>query len=312
MNTPQTAILPEPGPAGLFLVLEIGGEEEAARAAARQCAGLEELASEVAENPGDAPLRTSVAFGSGFWARLSPGSRPALLRPFAPLWGRHAAPATGGDLFLHVTSSRPDLGFELVHRFLAGLGGSARVLEEVHGFRYFDSRDLTGFIDGTENPEGEERAEVALVGDEDPDFAGGSYVLTQRYVHDLEKWEQVPVAEQERVIGRTKPDSLELDDAVKPPTAHISRVVIEEGGGELEILRHSMPYGIVSGEKGLFFLAYGRDSSVFEKMLARMFGVPGGPVEDDGLSDRLLDFTTAVSGAFFFAPSRELLQTLGA
>ena len=185
------------------------------------------------------------------------------------------------------------------------LGETIEVMDEVQGFRYLDSRDLTGFIDGTENPSGAERAEVALIGAEEPEFAGGSYVFTQRYVHDFPKWNAIPLDEQEKTIGRRKADSAELPDAVKPPTAHISRVVIEENDEELEILRHSFPYGTTS-EAGLFFIAYTKDLAIPEKMLRRMLGSSG-----DGRHDHLMDYTQAVSGANFFAPSLELLRALG-
>ena len=175
----------------------------------------------------------------------------------------------------------------------------------MHGFRYLDARDLTGFIDGTENPKGRERAEAALIGREDPAFAGGSFVFTQRYVHDLARWERLAVREQEGAIGRRKRDSRELADRVKPATAHIARVVIEEDGRELEIVRHSSPYGTTS-ECGLFFIAYTRDLAIPEKMLRRMMGAA-----DDGLHDRLMEFTRAVSGATFFAPSLAALRSLG-
>jgi putative iron-dependent peroxidase len=186
------------------------------------------------------------------------------------------------------------------------LGDRVAVAEEVHGFRYLDSRDLTGFIDGTENPKGRARAAAALIGPEDPDVAGGSCVFTQRYVHDLARWAELPVREQEQVIGRRKRDSRELSDRAKPATAHISRTVIEEGGEELEILRHSFPYGTTS-ECGLFFVAYTRDLAIPERMLRRMMGVSG-----DGLRDRLMEFSRAVSGATFFAPSLRGLRALGA
>jgi porphyrinogen peroxidase len=177
-------------------------------------------------------------------------------------------------------------------------------MEEVHGFRYLDTRDLTGFIDGTENPKGKERAMAALIGKEDPAFAGGSYAFTQRYVHDLKKWASIPLPEREGAIGRRKKDSKELSAKVKPPTAHISRVVIEENGEELQIVRHSFPYGAVT-QAGLFFIAYTKDLAVPEKMLSRMFGTSG-----DGLHDHLMDFTRAVSGATFFAPSLKVLKSL--
>ncbi len=169
-------------------------------------------------------------------------------------------------------------------------------------FRYLDTRDLTGFIDGTENPKGKARAEVALIGSEDAPFAGGSYVFTQRYIHDLTKWAALPLDEQEKVVGRRKRDSKELSDRAKPATAHIARTVIEENGEELKIVRHSFPYGTVS-EAGLFFIAYTRTLDIPEKMLARMMGTA-----DDGLSDHLMDFSRAVSGANFFAPSLTVLR----
>ena len=172
--------------------------------------------------------------------------------------------------------------------------------------QYLDSRDLTGFIDGTENPKGnKDRTEVALIGKEDIAFAGGSYVFTQRYVHNLKKWATVPLPEQEGAIGRKKKDSKELSDKLKPATAHISRVVMEENGQELEIVRHSFPYGTVS-ESGLFFIAYTKNLDIPEKMLRRMYGTAG-----DGLHDHLMDFAQAVTGATFFAPSLPMLKSLG-
>jgi putative iron-dependent peroxidase len=178
------------------------------------------------------------------------------------------------------------------------------LMEEVAGFRYLDSRDLTGFIDGTENPKGAGRAAAALIGREDPDYAGGSYVAVQRYVHDLAKWRLMGDREQERIIGRTKPDSMELPASKKPATAHISRVVIKEDEEELQILRHSYPYGTVK-EAGLFFVAYTKSLDIFDRMLQRMMGASG-----DGLHDRLMEFSHAVTGAAFFVPSLATLAAL--
>jgi putative iron-dependent peroxidase len=178
-------------------------------------------------------------------------------------------------------------------------------MDDVTGFRYLDGRDLTGFIDGTENPKGRKaRARAALIGKEDPDFAGGSYVFTQRYVHDVARFGKLPLEEQEGAVGRRKRDSKELSDKKKPATSHISRVVIEEDGEELEIVRHSFPYGNLS-ESGLFFIAYTKDLEIPQKMLRRMYGISG-----DGLHDRLMDFTKAVSGAHFFAPAERMLRSL--
>jgi putative iron-dependent peroxidase len=308
MATPQSVILPAPGPSALFVVLrapELARDgAELARIAARAPA----LARDVARLGPKAKLACGVAFGSALWDVASPGSRPRGLRPFLPIAaGALAAPATPGDLLLHVTSKRHDLNLELAMRLRAELGARAERVEEVHGFTYLDSRDLTGFIDGTENPTGvRARAAAALIGREDAAFAGGSYVFTQRYVHDLARWNAQPLAEQESAVGRRKRDSRELPAKAKPKTAHISRVVIEQDGVELQILRRSFPYGTTS-EAGLFFIAYTRDLAIPERMLARMLGASA-----DGLHDHLMDFTRAVSGASFFAPSAQVLRSLAA
>ncbi len=306
-QTPQAGIIPEPNQHALFLVTRVNNPTANGGMVARVVAGIPELVATVGRRDPEAALVCTVSFGSGFWDVLSPGRRPRGLRPFTAidLPGK-SAPSTGGDILFHLISKRLDLNFELAKQVRSQLGETINVLDEVHGFRYLDSRDLTGFIDGTENPSGdEERAEVALVGDEDPDFAGGSYVFTQRYVHNFPKWNATSQDEQEGAIGRRKADSEELSDEAKPPTAHISRVVIEENGEELEILRHSFPYGTTS-EAGLFFIAYTKDLDITDKMLRRMLGAGG-----DGLHDHLMDYTQAVSGAHFFAPALEMLRALG-
>ena len=302
--TPQSAIVPPDGPHALFLVIHLkSGAEEAVRESA---AALPKLLDELGSGDPQARLVGSLAFGPDLWQRLGQ-PRPRHLKPFEAIDnGELHAPATGGDLLLHLHSARADLNFLAARRFLAPLHRWLERIEETPAFRYLDSRDLTGFIDGTENPqEEEERREVALIGEEDSESAGGSYVIAQRYIHRLERWQAMPDSAQEEIIGRSKPDSVELGDEVKPATAHISRVVIEEDGEELEIVRHSLPYGRASGDAGLFFIAYARDLTIFEKMLSRMFGRSG-----DGLHDRLMEFTEPVSGAFFFAPSLEQLQGL--
>lgn len=304
---PQAGILPEPNENAIFLVLRVPDRGRNGAAVAKTAARVPALAAKLAKTAPRAKLSAVVGFGPELWDAVSPGARPSALCPFSEVSGPGGrAPATGGDLLLHVSGRSRDLCFELAQRFRGDLGDAVEVAEEVHGFRYLDSRDLTGFIDGTENPKGRERAPVALIGEEDRAFAGGSYVFTQRYVHDLSKWEGLAVREQEKVIGRRKKDSTELSARAKPPTAHISRAVIMEDGEELEILRRSMPYGTTS-EHGLFFIAYTRDAAIPQKMLRRMLGASG-----DGLHDHLMAYTRAVSGAHFFAPSLRALRALGA
>ena len=307
MPQPQAGILPEPNQNALFLILRVCDPAKNGAAVAKVAAGVPSLVDEIASHDSAAALVCTVSFGAGFWDVISPRTRPVGLRPFTAIQaGGKAAPSTGGDLLFHIISKREDLNFELATQLMSRLGDTVEVMEEVHGFRYLDSRDLTGFIDGTENPKGDEdRAGVALIGAEDADFTSGSYVFTQRYVHHLKKWATLSAEQQEHVIGRRKTDSEELADNVKPATAHISRTVIKEDGEELEIVRHSFPYGTVN-EVGLFFIAYTKSLDIPEKMLSRMMGTSG-----DGVHDHLMDYSQAVSGAHFFAPSQEVLTSLG-
>lgn len=247
-----------------------------------------------------------IGFGDALWRRLAPSDAvPVELRPFDPVDGidGHRAPAIQHDVWIWVHGTGEDLALDAARACTAVLAPVATLATERACFVYHDGRDMTGFVDGTENPPIEEAPETALVPDGEPG-EGGAYVIAQRWVHDLDRFHAQSVSEQEATIGRTKPDSIELPDAVKPPTAHIARVVIEEDGQELEIWRRSTPYGTV-GEHGLFFLGFSAELSRFDKMLARMFGVA------DGVRDHLTDFTKPVSGAYYFAPSLEALRALG-
>ncbi len=302
MNTPQSAILPEAAQHAIYMVINVTDKSPDV---VKQCAALPALIATIKTQYKVGSLFASLAFGADYWDMIHPDARPLRLKALPAMsQGDVSAPATGGDILLHVHADRKDIVYLSAHEFLRPIKGNISVLDEVAGFHYLDDRDLTGFIDGTENPQGEARAKAALIDDE-PVFNGGSYVLAQRYVHDLDKWAMLEDKVQENIIGRTKKDSTELEDDIKPRTAHISRVVIEENGEELEIVRHSLPYGKASGEAGLFFLAYSKDNTILERMLANMFGISG-----DGLHDHLMNYTTAKSGAYFFAPSLEMLKKL--
>ena len=304
MPTQQPGVLPAGGAHAYFLTFTVadGAERTALSKAIRD---IHPSARALATKAKTARLLCTLGIGSELWGRLSPASRPAGLRPFRAVKANgRVAPATGGDLFLQITSGCHDLNLDLAMGLVRRLQPLATVAEEIHGFRYRDSRDLTGFIDGTENPKGKARAVAALIGEEDRPFAGGSYVAVQRYVHDLERWRRLDDREQEQIIGRTKRGSVELPKAKKPQTAHISRVVIERDGAELQILRQSYPWGTVR-EAGLYFAAYTKSLDIFDLMLARMMGATG-----DGLHDRLMEFSRAVTGATFFVPSLETLSSL--
>lgn len=299
----QTAICRECGGFAVFLTLTVrqGGEALAKKAAAALPALTQTFAAKL-----DLPtLSSSLGFGASVWPRLFDVAAPRGLAAFSPISnGNRLAPATPADLFLHIHSPSHDANFQLARAAMELFGDSVQVVEEIHGFSHRHNRDLTGFVDGTENPTGDDRAEVALVGEDSPVFQGGSFVSIQRYVHDMRRWNALPVPDQEGAVGRTKETDEELPDDIKPPSAHIARVVIEENGEELQIVRHSLPYGTTI-EAGLYFVAYCASPAPFRKMLKRM-------VEDDaeGNHDRLLDFTRAVTGASFFAPSVEMLEGL--
>jgi len=242
------------------------------------------------------------------WDRIHPASKPRELKPFAPIEGAaHDAPATPGDLLFHIRAERVDMCFELERILLARLGDAVTVVDEVSGFRYFDARDLLGFVDGTANPAGPDLPASALVADEDPEFAGGSYVVVQKYLHDLGAWERVPTPEQETIIGRTKIDNIELDDDAAPRKSHKTLATITDADGtEHDILRDNMPFGRAGQrEFGTYFIGYSRYLWVTEKMLQRMY--VGDP---PGAYDRLLDFSTPQTGTTFFAPARRTLQKI--
>jgi putative iron-dependent peroxidase len=204
------------------------------------------------------------------------------------------------------SAEREDLCFELAAQIMMKLGGAVTPVDEVHGFRYFDARDLLGFVDGTENPVAQKALDAALIGDEDPAFAGGSYVIVQKYLHDMAGWNALPAEAQERIIGRTKLSDVELDDTVKPTSAHNALTTIVENGQEIKILRENMAFGQAGhGEFGTYFIGYARSPRRTEQMLENMFvGRPPGNY------DRILDFSRAVTGTLFFVPSQTFLDAV--
>ncbi len=297
MSKPQSGILPEGNQHALFVTLEILGGKKVAAAVAK----VPELTAALSVAHPGANLSSVVGIGYNAWGSLYAQQCPAQLQPFrARQDGGRTAPSTAGDILLHIRSERPDVNFILSRLIMAQFGSTVKVIEEVSGYQYLDSRDMTGFIDGTENPAGDHREEVALVHDE-PGHISGSYISMQRYIHDLASWEQLPVKTQEAHIGRTKADDIQLRDDDKSPTSHITRAVVEENGEELKILRHSMPYGGAQ-EAGLLFIAYSGKADHFDKILDQMV-----TADEHGHYDHLLDFTHAVTGNNFFAPSVDFL-----
>ena len=306
--TPQSGLLPEGNAQGLFLMLDLSQDSAALTPVRSLLAQIPAMTATLAAAAPEDGLVSVASIGTGIWPELTGTAKPKGMTDFrARANGPRKAPATPADLLLHIRSERRDLNHELAQRILAEAGEWLTIREETVGFRYLDSRDLTGFVDGTENPQGDERADVAVIGDEDPAHAGGSFVMAQRYVHDLTRWKRLSQKAQEDIIGRTKNTDQELDDDIRPDSAHISRVVIDEDGEELEILRHSMPYGDNS-ESGLLFIAYSRRQAIFDAMLDRMFDTA--PQGSESVHDHLMDYTQAKTGAYFFAPSLEALAAL--
>jgi putative iron-dependent peroxidase len=290
-------------PAAIFLVVTIdeGGEADVHDA----LADISGLVRAVGFRDSDKRLSVVTSIGSDAWDRLFSGPRPAELTPFIELdGGRHKAPATPGDLLFHIKAMSMDMCFELASRIVKALG-AVTVVDETHGFRFFENRDLLGFVDGTENPDGPLAVSATEIGEEDPDFAGGCYAHVQKYLHNMDAWDALSVTEQELVIGRTKLEDIEMDDDVKPANSHIALNVIEdEDGTELKIVRHNMPFGeIGKGEFGTYYIGYSRTPAVTERMLDNMF--IGDP---PGNTDRILDFSTAVTGTLLFTPITDFLN----
>jgi putative iron-dependent peroxidase len=302
---------PEPQPivtplrtAAIFLVLTINpGGEDTVRDFLADVSGIQRA---VGFRLPEADLSAVVGIGSDAWDRLFGGPRPAELHPFGELRGaRHFAPATSGDLLFHLRADQMGLCFEFATQVMNRLAGVVTVQDEVQGFRYFDERDLMGFVDGTESPAGRAGEAAALVGAEDPDFTGGSYVIVQKYLHDMVSWNALTTEEQERVIGRLKLSDIEIPDDQKAPNSHVALNTIEDSdGNERQILRSNMPFGSPgSQEFGTYYIGYAASADVTEQMLRNMF--IGDP---PGNTDRILDFSTAVTGTLFFAPSADFLD----
>jgi putative iron-dependent peroxidase len=315
MDTPDALneiVLPQPvvGPltrSAIFLVVTINGDRSRVPALRAFFANLSGLVRAVEFRNVEAGLTCVAGFGSDAWDEMFGSPRPAELHPFREIHaGNRHAVATPGDILFHVRAKHPDLCFELAAHVMDGLGDAVAIADEVHGFRYFDDRDVLGFVDGTENPRGGAASDAAIVGAEDPAFAGGSYVIVQKYIHDMKAWNAIPVETQELIVGRRKLSDIELSDAVKPSNAHNALTNIEENGRQLQILRDNMPFGRPGhGEFGTYFIGYCRTPRTTETMLQNMFvGKPHGNY------DRLLDVSRPVTGGLFFVPTASFLDGL--
>ncbi|WP_243047779.1 Dyp-type peroxidase [Dyella sp. RRB7] len=309
----MSSVIPQPvvaklTRAAIFLVVTLKPGSQPEEAVRGLCGDLSSFLRAVGFRDLEGRLSCVMGFGSEAWDRLFGQPRPSELHPFREIKGQHHAVSTPGDILFHIRAMHMDLCFELATHIMSRLGDAVTVVDEVHGFKYFDERDLLGFVDGTENPVDQDAIDAAIIGDEDPGFAGGSYVITQKYLHDLKAWDTVPVEQQENIVGRKKLSDIELTDAAKPSYAHNALTTIEKDGEQLEIVRDNMPFGEVGkGEFGTYFIGYARSPERIEQMLTNMFvGRPPGNY------DRLLDFSKAVTGTLFFVPTATFLDNVSA
>ncbi|MFT4064493.1 Dyp-type peroxidase [Paraburkholderia sp.] len=303
---PQAVITPVTA-AAIFIVATLKPGDDHAATVREWCGDVAALIRSVGKRVPSGYLACVCGFGSRAWDTLFGAPRPAGLHPFEEIRsGERVAVSTPGDILLHIRASHMDLCFELATQLLERLEDAVEVADEVHGFRNFDMRDIIGFVDGTENPEGRDAAKFTLIGKEDPAFAGGSYVIVQKYLHDMKGWNALPVETQENIIGRKKLSDIELAPDVKPTNSHSSLTTLDEDGEEIKILRDNMPFGRVGDKEfGTYFIGYARSPAPIEQMLRNMFiGRPPGNY------DRLLDFSRAVTGGLFFVPSADMLEAL--
>ena len=298
----------KPGENAIFMVFGLIEKENTVETVKELCDRFPAIIRSMRNRFPEQEISGVMGFGAGAWSKLFPElTKPEELIPFEEIKGnKHTAVSTPGDLFFHIRSKKPDTCYEIARIISDALQEVTMAIDEVHGFRYFDGRAIIGFVDGTENPDFD-TYKYAVIGDNEPDFKGGSYAFVQKYIHDMNQWNSMSTEEQEKVIGRRKFDDLELSDEEKPENAHNAVTNIEdEEGNELKIVRANMPFANpAKREFGTYFIGYASTFSTTRRMLENMF--IGDPV---GNYDRLLDFSTAVTGTLFFVPSFDLLESL--
>jgi porphyrinogen peroxidase len=305
MNPQPQNVLDNPGDNTIFLVWNFKKDQEVEAVFHRICALVINLNNSGEIRFPDSGATCIMGIGHDAWRRLGlPVPLPKELENFMPIvGGKHTAVATRGDLHFHIKGRVGSICFDMAAAITQILDPVAVPVEEVHGFRYWDGRSILGFVDGTENPEGEKRAFFGLIGEEDPVYKGGSYLFIQKYIHDLKAFKALSVEQQEKVFGRYKESDVEMPDEVKPSNSHSALANV---GDDLKVIRDNMPFGNMStNEMGTYFIAYASTFSTVKKMLDKMF--IGSP---EGNYDRLLDFSTPKTGSLFFAPSLSFLKNI--
>ncbi|NMP15822.1 Dyp-type peroxidase [Thalassotalea sp. Y01] len=302
MAIEQFGVCAEPNLHSYYLMFNVTDNKDAF--IRKILAKLPAMFDEYAHNFSEANLNTVIAIGANYWDRYYPTARPSQLKAFEHIQvDNRVAPATNYDLYLQIRSDRADVNHVVSTKVCEMLGDAVELVEQVKGFRYLDGRDLTGFVDGTENPKGLHKREVALLDDSCGDFSKGSYLHIQRFRHNFKAWEGLETKQQEDIIGRTKVDDIEYASEDKAPTAHVKRTNLKDAdGNSMEILRQSMPYGHMKNQ-GLFFVSFCYTPVNFEEQLKSMYAG-----DEHGNYDHILKYTQAETGASFFVPSMDLLE----
>lgn len=290
----------------IFATLRFRREDREAELAA-----LREVASRLAPitqslniRDGGFGVRVSLGLSNPAWEYLFPGAaKPAELEEFTGLSSDTVVmPADGSDLFLHVRAAKEAIVYEFLSLVMEYLRDHVEVVDETHGFGYFEGRAIIGFIDGTEAPSPEVSADYSIIGDEDPTFINGSYAFAQKWTHDMGEWNALSTEAQEKAVGRRKFTDIELDEDEKDPGAHNIAAKVEFDGEEQKIVRMNVAWSNpVTGQTGTYFIGYARRWEITKAMLEQMLLI----------HDRLFDFSTITTGQLFFIPSKDLLAQIG-
>lgn len=293
MPTPQLGIFKEGSNQFTFLEFKLKPNISA-----------ELIKSALKKIPNTALVAQVLGFGKSTWSLLG-GDSPSYFNAYKGLKGveGYEMPSTQQDIYFWLHSSDASDNFDRVQTIISNLSSVATCSVNQTGFTYHDNRDFIGFVDGSANPKEDKRYAAALI-PESEIGAGGSIVFSQRWVHNLNKFEHVPVKEQEGIIGRTKTDNIELEGDDMPHNSHVSRTDLKLDGEALKIYRRSAPY-VKGNESGLFFLSFASHTQRIQLQLESMLGIT-----EDKVHDRLMEFSTAVTGGYWLAPSNESLTKL--
>lgn len=243
---------------------------------------------------------TVIGFGHNAWLQLGQ-TPPAELKPFSDMG---PAKSTQADIWLWIANDDHSNALDdslALHQLLSPY---AQLCREIDGNKYHQSRDLSGFEDGSANPKTDDARRAAAFINDSSANSGGSYVLTQQWQHKLPAFNALPVHDQEGIIGRTKPDSIELEGDAMPATSHVSRTDVKVNGIAQKVWRRSVPWGGAEAN-GLYFVGFACELSRLEIQLERMFGL-----SEDKLKDRLTEFSDPISNAWWFAPSKDQLANI--